>query len=106
MKQIHTAFSFASSSGGKLYQTLLYDDGTTSCDCPGWTRRVQPDGSRTCKHTRSVANGTAAQESVGHSYPGLRVLTNHTTQPRISQRAIEQPDLLTPGRRVFDLSTD
>ena len=40
----------SSSNASKLYETLLYDDGTTSCNCPGWTRRVAPDGSRTCKH--------------------------------------------------------
>ena len=46
---------FASdSSPGTKYQTLVYNDGTLSCDCKGWTRRVQGDGSRTCKHVREV----------------------------------------------------
>ena len=48
--------------GDRRYQTLLYADGSTSCDCPGWCRRVAGDGSRSCRHTRSVLLGTADQE--------------------------------------------
>jgi len=51
---ISKAWVFASSSGSGQYQTLLYADGSTSCDCKGWTRRVARDGSRTCKHVRLV----------------------------------------------------
>ena len=62
-------WTFASSSGGKRYQTLLYADGTTSCDCFGWCRRVAGDGSRSCKHTRAVLMGTADRESESvHDY--------------------------------------
>lgn len=53
---------FTSSSSTKTYQTLQYDDSTTSCDCPGWTRRVTKNG-RTCRHTRSVDLGTADAEA-------------------------------------------
>lgn len=57
---IETAWTFTSSSNSsKLYQTLLYVDGTTSCDCPGWTRRVATDGTRSCKHVRLVEMGFA-----------------------------------------------
>lgn len=59
MKTIVKCWTFASSSGSKLYQALLYSDGSTSCDCPGWCKRTAPDGSRSCKHTRSVLMGTA-----------------------------------------------
>ena len=59
---IAKCWTFASSSGGGRYQTLLYADGSTSCDCPGWCRRVAADGSRSCKHTRSVLMGTADRE--------------------------------------------
>ena len=59
---IAKCWTFASSSGGGRYQTLLYADGTTSCDCFGWCRRVAADGSRSCKHTRSVLMGTADRE--------------------------------------------
>ena len=38
-----------------VYTTLLYADGTASCNCPGWTRRVDKEtGSRTCKHIISA----------------------------------------------------
>ena len=62
-------WTFASSSGGGRYQTLLYADGTASCECPGWCRRVAADGSRSCKHTRSVLMGTADRECLSlHDY--------------------------------------
>jgi hypothetical protein len=59
---ISKCWTFASSSGSGRYQTLLYADGSTSCDCPGWCRRVAADGSRSCKHTRSVVMNTADRE--------------------------------------------
>lgn len=59
---IAKCWTFASSSGRGHYQTLLYADGTTSCECPGWCRRVAADGSRSCKHTRSVLMGSADRE--------------------------------------------
>jgi bifunctional non-homologous end joining protein LigD len=63
MKAIARVWKFSSSSNpDKSYETLQYEDGTTSCQCPGWTRRVAADGSRTCKHTRSVDMGTADTE--------------------------------------------
>src|SRR6476469_2588316 len=62
-------WTFTSSRGGHSYQTLLYADGSTSCDCPGWCRRVARDGSRTCKHTRAVVLGTADREcESAHDY--------------------------------------
>ena len=59
---ISKCWTFASSSGSGRYQTLQYADGSTSCECPGWCRRVAADGSRSCKHTRSVLMGTADRE--------------------------------------------
>ena len=35
----------------KGYNVCEVNDGTTSCDCMGWTRR-NPPGGRTCKHTQ------------------------------------------------------
>jgi hypothetical protein len=59
-KPISRVWTFASDSNPNIeYQTLQYRDGTTSCSCKGWTRRVAPDGSRSCKHTRYVDMGTA-----------------------------------------------
>ena len=66
---IAKCWTFASSSGRGRYQTLLYPDGSTSCDCPGWCRRIASDGSRSCKHTRSVLMGTADRECLStHDY--------------------------------------
>ena len=59
---IAKCWTFASSKGTGRYQTLLYADGSTSCDCFGWCRRVAADGSRSCKHTRSVLMGSADRE--------------------------------------------
>src|SRR5260370_7243489 len=59
-KSISRAWTFASDSNATVeYESLQYMDGTTSCSCKGWTRRVAPDGSRSCKHTRYVDMGTA-----------------------------------------------
>lgn len=40
----------SSSNAAKSYTVCEVSDGTTSCDCMGWTRR-NPPGGRTCKHT-------------------------------------------------------
>lgn len=64
-KVITKLWVFGSESNpDKKHQTLLYDDGTTSCGCPGWTRRCTSEGFRTCRHTRSVDAGTADSECV------------------------------------------
>jgi hypothetical protein len=63
-KEVAKIYAMPSSSGSKTYQTVQYVDGSTSCDCMGWTRRVQPDGSRTCKHIRFVDMGIADREAV------------------------------------------
>lgn len=58
------AFFFGSSSSSSTYTCLLYTDGSTSCDCAGWTRRVQRIGDRIireCKHTRYVIAGLGDQ---------------------------------------------
>lgn len=61
-KPIAKIWTFRSTSGNGRYETLLYRDGTTSCNCPGWTRRTASDNSRTCKHVRFVAIGSADRE--------------------------------------------
>ncbi len=59
-KQITKVWTFASDSNPNIeYETLQYSDGTSSCNCMGWTRRVAADGTRSCKHTRAVDMGTA-----------------------------------------------
>lgn len=57
---IARAWYFASDSApDKTYETLQYTTGATSCTCPGWTRRVDSQGQRSCKHTRMVHAGMA-----------------------------------------------
>ena len=64
-KKVIKVWAFQSGSNpSKTYQTLMYEDNTISCECPGWTRRVAADGSRTCKHTRSVEMGMADTECI------------------------------------------
>lgn len=47
-----------SSNGVTPYTTILWADGTASCDCPGWTRRVvEKDGIgsiRECRHSKDM----------------------------------------------------
>lgn len=65
MKEIVKVWTFESSSSNNTYETLLYTDGSTSCNCPGWTRRSQ----RTCKHTRAVDMGLADNQCIAcHDY--------------------------------------
>jgi len=84
-KQITRVWSFASDSNPNVeYQTLQYADGTTSCNCKGWTRRLAADGSRSCKHTRLVDMGTADRQcKATHSYE-LESPQNH--QPQASRK--------------------
>ena len=95
-------WTFASSSGGGRYQTLLYANGTTSCECPGWCRRVAADGSRSCKHTRSVLMGNADRECLSlHDYgvsaaaavttaiPARRATTSVTPFGQLGRRKIQ-----------------
>ena len=58
---------FPSSSGNNTYETLQYDDGSTSCGCPGWCRRVAADGSRSCKHTRQIESGMAGVPAMDYT---------------------------------------
>lgn len=53
------------SNPNKTYETLLYADGSTSCNCMGWTRKIDAKGNRSCKHTRLVHQGLADEEAKG-----------------------------------------
>lgn len=100
-KKIKTVWVFDSDSNpNKHYQTLLYEDRSTSCDCPGWTRRVQPDGSRTCKHVRLVDAGLADSEARSKKdYAGVKL----APEPRRTMPEAEPAERL--GRR-FELFTE
>ena len=98
-KPIRQVWTFGSdSSPGVEYETLQYQDDSMSCNCPGWTRRVAADGSRSCKHTRAVDLGTADRSCTAtHEYESAQPsnLKNPSTQhaknkiqskPRLGQR--------------------
>ncbi|MCX5884327.1 MAG: hypothetical protein NT096_00180 [Proteobacteria bacterium] len=57
----------SSSNPNKTYETLQYDDGSTSCQCRGWINRVAPDGSRSCTHTRRIDAGQAGVPAVDYT---------------------------------------
>lgn len=64
-KAVAKVWTFQSSSNGKVtHETLQYVDGSTSCGCPGWTKRVDRNGARTCKHTRLVHQGLADRMAI------------------------------------------
>lgn len=106
MKTVITCFMFASSSDpSKLYDTLLYVDNSTSCPCPGWTRRVQADGSRSCKHTRLICAGLAERYAVKVVQYGGRRQPTPPPLPLVKagrRRGSQTPDEATA--RKFDFS--
>ena len=97
-KQIARVWTFASGSNPNIeYETLQYMDGTTSCACPGWTRRVAADGSRSCKHSRYVDMGTADHHcKATHTYEQQK-------QHQISHAKHQIVELPKLGHRKFAL---
>lgn len=84
-KPVRQVWVFASDSNPESeYQTLQFQDGSTSCDCKGWTRRTATDGTRSCKHTRWVDLKVADQHCVAtHTYePSTQTQQNAKTQNR------------------------
>lgn len=80
---IAKVWRFESSSGTSTYETIKYSDGTTSCSCPGWCRRVAADGSRSCKHTRLVDMGAADMSCLSnHDYNASKSVKAPQPQPQ------------------------
>ena len=52
------AWAFPSSSGSTTYETVLEEDGTLSCNCPGFIFKKKGQA-RGCKHTRQIEPYTA-----------------------------------------------
>jgi hypothetical protein len=92
-KQIAKVWTFTSDSNpDKSYETLLYEDDSISCACPGWTRRVASDGSRSCKHTRMVDQGIADSRcSSNHNYA-----VSVPVQKPVSKRTSSKKPTMTP----------
>jgi len=98
-KVIQKVWSFPSHSNPNIqYETLQYTDGSTSCNCKGWTRRLAADGSRSCKHTRHVDMGTADKNcQASHQYdPRKEKLIDHAKKQNV--KLIQIPRL---GHRKF-----
>lgn len=93
-------WTFASGSNpNKKYETLQYADRTTSCNCPGWTRRVDPNGNRSCKHTRMVEQGIADEEAVASA----DLQSGQTAKPKIApnQKAVpKQPKAKKAEKKI------
>jgi hypothetical protein len=90
---IQQVWTFASDSNPDVeYQTLQYANGSTSCNCMGWTRRIAADGSRSCKHTRWVDLGMADRRCTAtKEYGTAQQTTKHAQRkiqptPRLGQR--------------------
>jgi hypothetical protein len=63
MPTISKTWTFQSSSNpNKNYETIQYTDGSTSCNCRGWT--FAKNGVRSCTHTRKVDQGIADRETL------------------------------------------
>lgn len=96
---IAKVWKFASSSGGSTYETLLMSNGSKSCNCPGWTRRVAADGSRSCKHTRLVDMSRADQECISSHDYGVKVQVNISIRANVPITTNQ----LRPGQRKLDV---
>lgn len=85
-KPIIKVWTFPSDSSPDVqYETLQYADGSTSCNCKGWTRRVAADGSRSCKHTRLVDMGAADDRCTAtHNYQQTKKQILHEKRKTIS----------------------
>ena len=99
-KQIRQCWTFASSTNPNLeYETLQYADGTSSCACKGWCRRVAADGTRSCKHTRLVDMGTADHHCIAtHRYEPNQQQQKQTQIQHAKHQIFQIPKL---GHRKF-----
>ena len=104
-KTIAKVWTFGSSSNPSVsYETLQYTDGSTSCNCKGWTRRVAADGSRSCKHTRYVDQGIADNEATSKAdYTGKAVSSSGDQVSKAVAKNTKKAETLsvsTPTRKV------
>ena len=85
-KTIAKVWTFPSSSDPtKNYETLQYDDGSTSCNCKGWInggKRLDANGNRTCRHTRLVDQGRADAEALSSKDYGSGNTTKVATKKK------------------------
>lgn len=96
--EIARTWTFESSSGNGLYETIQYTDGSTSCDCKGWTRRVDANGLRSCKHTRWVEQGVADRHAIGSKSYAPVSTRRSQPQPQPQRRVEPTPATSPPSR--------
>ena len=73
------AYPFVSSGGSTVYETLRYNDGFVSCNCPGWIFR------KNCKHAREVHAGRAVATTL--SLPRMNTITEaHSARRKLKIR--------------------
>jgi hypothetical protein len=98
-KSIVEVWEFKSDSNpSKRYQTLRYSDGSTSCNCPGWTRCIDGAGRRSCKHTRDVDMGMATENAAAH--------TDYRTKVDVTVRVTAPGMPVVTRRFAFDTEED
>lgn len=98
-KVICFVWIFQSNSGTAQYETLMYSDATTSCNCRGWCRKVLPDGSRSCRHTRLVDMGLAQTQALRfHDYTHFNGVPKPQPQNTKEQHGKNKDGIPTVGQ--------
>lgn len=91
VKPIRKVYRYGSASNpGKTYETILYLDGSTSCNCPSWTKRAV----RQCKHTLDLESKFG-----GRVEPPPAPLTKEREQRIIAVRNKPAVDTQKSGRK-------
>lgn len=107
------AWSFPSSKGSTVYETILYADGSTSCGCQGWIilrkDKLGNPKPRECKHTKRIDEfryriiaGLATPETYGGVSAGSAVavkpspktptVTTNNTHNRLARMVVRDED--------------
>jgi ATP-dependent DNA ligase len=99
----------SSSAPGVVYETRVAADGTSaSCNCPGWTKRVGPDGGRECKHTKQVLLQARQQKVLATPTPVPRASADRRFESRstdLTGSGYVQPMLASPMPEGCSLRT-
>jgi len=102
MSKITKVWTFGSDSNpSKTYETLKYDDGSSSCNCPGWTRRVAADGSRSCKHTRLVDQNLADSHCISSKDYEGKTTSKATTEAAPTAPVKAKKHILTEEKDII-----
>jgi predicted nucleic acid-binding Zn finger protein len=107
-KTVAKCWTFQSDSNSNIqYETLQYADGSTSCGCPGWTRKVDANGHRSCKHTRAVhqrlSDGSGRTVADGMAIGMVDYTKDDPNLKRVFEEAVAVRDTLSTGKRRLNL---